>query len=331
MLDFNNLPTNQKVDRQVFYANTPSSGTQNWVAWLKPRGVNFIKILCLAGGGGGGGGVANSAVFNFGGGNGGNSSSQSIIIFPAWFLPDVLYVSVGIGGAGGAGGLTPATGSSGVNSYVSIYENTTANNLLTYANAGAGGNTQGNTNSTASVAPTSANAYISIMGQAFASTAGNIGLAGQVGFLGGSAADGTNITFPATGLIVTGGAGGGSYAAGGYNSSGGNGGGIAGIGAPFPTTIVGGAGGYIGNTTGGDGANGCQIIPNLTYFIGGLGGGGAGNNGSISPFIDIGGKGGKGFYGSGGGGGGGSSTDAYASGGGLGGDGGDGLVIITSW
>jgi len=328
MLDFNNLPTNQKVDRQVFYANTPSSGTQNWVAWLKPRGVNFIKILCLAGGGGGGGGLA--GIYYSYGGNGGNSSSQSIIIFPAWFLPDVLYVSVGIGGAGGAGGLTPATGSSGVNSYVSIYENTTANNLLTYANAGAGGNTQGNTNSTASVAPTSANAYISIMGQAFASTVGNIGLAGQVGFLGGGAADGTSLTFPTTGLIVTGGAGGGSYTVGGYNSSGGNGGGITGIGAPFPATTIGGSGGDTVNTTGGDGGNGYQIVPNLTYFIGGLGGGGAGNNTSISP-VDIGGKGGKGSYGSGGGGGGGSSTGASASGGGLGGDGGDGLVIITSW
>ena len=80
MLDFNNLPTNQKVDRQVFYANTPSSGTQNWVAWLKPRGVNFIKILCLAGGGGGGGGNAAAYSSSYGG-NGGNSSSQSIIIF----------------------------------------------------------------------------------------------------------------------------------------------------------------------------------------------------------------------------------------------------------
>jgi len=325
MLDFNNLPTNQKVDRQVFYANTPSSGTQNWVAWLKPRGVNFIKILCLAGGGGGGGGVAGTP-YSYGG-NGGNSSSQSIIIFPAWFLPDVLYVSVGIGGAGGAGGLTPATGSSGVNSYISIYENTTANNLLTYANAGAGGNTQGNTNSTASVAPTSANAYISIMGQAFASTVGNIGLAGQVGFLSNSAADGTSLTFPATGLIVTGGAGGGSYS-GGAGFSGYNGGGITGVGAPFPATTIGGSGGDITVTTGGDGGNGYQIIPNLTYFIGGMGGGGAGIAAGGSTLSDIGGKGGKGSYGCGGGGGGAGFTGTT---GGLGGDGGDGLVIITSW
>jgi hypothetical protein len=325
MLDFNNLPTNQKVDRQVFYANTPSSVSQNWVAWLKPRGVNFIKILCLAGGGGGGGGFANNGVIGAGGGAGGNSSSQSIIIFPAWLLPDLLYVSVGVGGAGG---LTSTTGSSGVNSYVAIYENTTANNLLTYATAGAGGNAAylGGGTTSPSVASTAANAYISIMGQAFASTAGNIGLAGQSGATGNAFADGTNITFPATGLIVTGGAGGGGYGT--IGNPGFNGGGITGVGSPFPVTTIGGSAGDPVNTAGGDGGNGYQIIPNLTYFIGGMGGGGAGVASSGSTLSDIGGKGGKGSYGCGGGGGGGSFTGTT---GGLGGDGGDGLVIITSW
>jgi len=322
MLDFNNLPTNQKVDRQVFYANTPSSGTQNWVAWLKPRGVNFIKILCLAGGGGGGGGLASSTNFATGAA-GGNSSSQSIITFPAWSLPDVLYVSVGVGGVGG---LISTTGSSGVNSYVSIYENTTANNLLTYANAGAGGDYLGNVTSP-STAPTAANAYISIMGQAFASTVGNIGLAGQSGALGNGSADGSSITFPATGLIVTGGAGGGAYSAG-AGFGGYNGGGITGVGAPFPATTIGGSGGGITITTGGDGGNGYQIIPNLTYFIGGMGGGGAGEASGGATSSDSGGKGGKGSYGCGGGGGGAGFTGTT---GGLGGDGGDGLVIITSW
>jgi len=66
------------------------------------------------------------------GGGGGGSSAQSIALFPAAFLPDVLSISVGVGGAGGSGG-------SGIASYVSVIENTTVNHLLMQATGGTGG------------------------------------------------------------------------------------------------------------------------------------------------------------------------------------------------
>jgi len=138
MLDFNNLPTNQKIDKQTFYANSTSNGA-NWATWAKPRGVNFISIIAIAGGGGGGGGRVGATGVS-GGGGGGGSSAYVVALYPAWMLPDVLYVSVGIGGDGGG---TGAAGIAGVNTYISIYPSSSyPNNLIHSISSGSGGRLQ---------------------------------------------------------------------------------------------------------------------------------------------------------------------------------------------
>jgi len=323
MLDLNHLPTNSKVDRQIFYANSPISGdVSNAVTWTKPRGVNFIRILCLGGGGGGGAGWR-GAVNVSGGGGGGGSSSQSIINFPAWFLPDILYVVVGYGGAGGP---IDSSGGLGVNSYVLINTNGLSGTSVLCSGfrgsggfpgtgAGAGGTTQ-----------TIGNIYVSIMGQAYSTLVTNRGISGQAGGTGGSSGGvGTSVILPTTGLIVTGGSGGGAYAAA-ANSAGGAGGALTTSVVPYqnqPTA----AGGTSAGTAGANGSNGMQVIPNLPFFYGGSGGGGAGQAATGNTSLN-GGSGGKGAYGCGGGGGGGGFTGSTGN---TGGDGGDGLVIITSW
>ena len=102
MLDLSHVPVGNK-DVQTIYANTfgPVAAVNtvlSWATWVKPRGVSFVNFFCLAGGGGGGGG---GALSGGGGGGGGASSTQTIVTFPAWALPDVLYISVGYGGLGG--------------------------------------------------------------------------------------------------------------------------------------------------------------------------------------------------------------------------------------
>ena len=118
MLDLGNIPSQTKAIQQIFYAGAPTVAT-SWQVWNKPRGVSFIHLFVLGGGGGGGGGVLGAASTAAGGG-GGASSTQTSMIIPAFALPDVLYVSVGVGGAGGAGGAAGASGSAGVASIVSI-------------------------------------------------------------------------------------------------------------------------------------------------------------------------------------------------------------------
>ena len=117
MLDLNNLPTNPKVNRQVF---SPPTGA--WTTWVKPRGVNFVRFVVLgAGGGGGGGGTSN------GSGGGGGSGAQITAFMSTSFLPDVLFVTVGTGGAGAASG----TGNTGGGTYICLYPSTSNNaNIL---------------------------------------------------------------------------------------------------------------------------------------------------------------------------------------------------------
>ena len=108
MLDIFHIPSNTE-NTKIFYA---SSGSNSWQTWQKPRGAKLIQIFCLGGGGGGGGGSANTAVNNTGGGGGGGGAALSRGLFPAFLLPDTLYIQTGLGGAGGAGGR-----SSGVPAY----------------------------------------------------------------------------------------------------------------------------------------------------------------------------------------------------------------------
>lgn len=92
MLDVFNTASLQAVNYQEFYGG----GTTR--DWVKPRGASMVRFMLI--GAGGGGDVATTVT----GGQGGGSGAITQWIGPAIFVPDVLRVSVGAGGASGAGG-----------------------------------------------------------------------------------------------------------------------------------------------------------------------------------------------------------------------------------
>ena len=296
MLDILNLPKPQNGYIDYFSGDVPVGITTTWRTWEKPRGISMIHITCFGAGGGGGGG---SSVNQLGGGGGG-SGGQTILLIPAHVLPDILYVSPGRGGVGAntfAGG-----GGDGSASYVSIAPSTDTIYLACYANAGGGGSSSGGFG--ANVAE-QANALMSFQGFFFA-------LAGQSGQNGSGV---RNITYPATGLLVSGGAGGGS---GGSFTSSGFGGSIT---APTQSSLS-----FFSTRSGGTDGTSNRGPDGISLFQPLLSTGGAGGGGQGATGIALNGSGGNGGFGSGGGGVGnaGGSINAGTSSG----KGGDGLVII---
>jgi hypothetical protein len=137
----------------------------------------------------------------------------------------------------------------------------------------------------------------------------------------GNITTGTSITYPTTGLLLSGGAcGGGGIAAAGQN-----------ITAPASQTtvydifqtIIGGSNGLSGL----DGSSGIELYQPLLS----TGGSGGGSSNSAIDSGGSGGNGGAGGFGSGGGGGGAGPTSTTISSTNLGGKGGSGLVIINCW
>lgn len=314
MLDFNDIVTNVKGDRQVFQATGYSATPTNfyWQTWTKPRGVNFVHIFCLGGGGGGNAGSSGGA-----GGLGGGGGTASRALFPAWVLPNTLFVQVGAGGSGGTPSAAPLVG--GV-SLVTLWPSsvlTPANNILLRANGGQ--------------ISSGANPAVPISASTVAQS--NLAALAVTSFsIGSGATDAVSTGGRGATAIGQGGTAGGSGATT-VNTAGGNGlAYVVGIGNATRndnTTIPGGTGGAgtgVGGQNGGNGTSGFVLVPNTFFWIGGLGGGGAGRGSGTAT--SVGGTGGDGAYGSGGGGGGGGSTVAL---GGSGGKGGDGLVIISSW
>ena len=141
MIDVFNLPDNS-MRSQVFYPL--SSGSTQWQTWQKPAGAKMVYFYLLGSGGGGGGGRT-GAVNTGTGGGGGGSSAITIGLFPACFLPVVLYISVGKGGLGGAAGVA---GGNGELSYVSVSATTNSSGVLLQSGAAAAGGSlyQGNWN-----------------------------------------------------------------------------------------------------------------------------------------------------------------------------------------
>jgi hypothetical protein len=310
MLDLNHLskPTTGSTD--YFFGKSSTLGG-SWEIWEKPRGINMINITCIGDGGGGGGGASNNSTTARGGGAGGSSGGFTTLSIPAIYLPDCLYVSAGAGGLGGAPGNPASLGTPGVGSYVAIAPYTTLTPIYTvcYANGGTVSAVQASSTAT-STAP-GAVAAATIANMLIAGHGSFSALAGQVGGAGGLFNNGAggSITYPGTGLLISGGAGGG-----GGSSAGGA------VIAPtqasyvyFNTLVAGNAG-----NPALDGRSGYQIQQPLVSL--GASGGGAGSN---NP--GLGGNGRPGGIGSGGSGGGGGAT------GGTGGDGGPGLVIIQYW
>jgi hypothetical protein len=309
MIDFQNIiGNNSKIS--VFYG----IGSGLWQTWTKPRNCNYLQFLVIGGGGGGGAGSSGIINTSRSGGGGGGSSAISRLFINARYIPNTLYISVGMGGLCGLP--TSSNGTSGLTgelSYISTQPNILSTNvLLVNGNSsalGGGGGLTGSTNAVAGSGGlifTQPNGLLSHLGYPTF-------IAGTSGVGGGNqnqSSAGGNVFVTIT-SIVTGGCGGAGVA----NISR-SGVGVSGLG--FVPTINGG-----NITTLTDADNGyCSFGETLTsmrnpiFFTGG--GGGFGNN------TGIGGNGGNGSFGSGGGGGGAGTT------GGRGGNGGNGLVLIIS-
>ena len=128
---FFDLPYGAKVDK--YLAGMP---TTSWLTWTNPRNeYNNAIILAAGGGGGGGGGNGGGA-----GGGGGGAGAFCSIYCPLSLLPDILHIQTGLGGAGR---VFEGGGLSGAATYISIYPNTNAANLLVTCGAGGGAGASG--------------------------------------------------------------------------------------------------------------------------------------------------------------------------------------------
>ena len=90
MLDIQNI-LSQTDNIRIYY----QQGTATWQTWRKPRNCSYVWIMCIGGGASGGGGRIGSTTATAGGGSGAVTKA----IYPAVFLPDLLYVQPGPGGA----------------------------------------------------------------------------------------------------------------------------------------------------------------------------------------------------------------------------------------
>ena len=94
----------------------------------------MIQFFLVGAGGGGGGGFLSTGSTATSGGGGGGGGAQTKLLIPAIFLPDELYVNIGVGGAGGVNGVSGGT------TYVDLINgNNTSATLIAYANGGSGG------------------------------------------------------------------------------------------------------------------------------------------------------------------------------------------------
>ena len=291
MIDLLHLP--EPDERTVWFPGQgASTNLAGWRVWTKPRGVSMVSILAIGSGGGGGGGGVGGSGNTASGGAPGAGAPMAKMLFPAWMLPDKLYV---LSLSGGAGGISNNNGSNGAASHVYVYPNATTNNLIISTNNGGRGGLASGTSQTALLG---ASAFTAPLGQ----------MAATQLFVAGTAtgAGSTGATSSVTPVVICPGGGGGGKTSG----AGGAGAGYSAVADTLLNAVPGGTA-----QTGEDASSGF-IHAGIHY--GGCGGGG--NN------LGVGGRGGNGVaWGAGGGGGGGGLT------GGRGGDGGPGLVIIASW
>lgn len=279
-----------------FEYKTGMSGTQV-EGWQKPRGINLVFIWMCGGGGGGGGGFSAASGNARGGGASGASAAMLRLIIPAIFLPDLLFIQVGLGGVGG---IAAANGSNGGASIISLSNTLTSANLFMNANGGGLGNAgTGAAGGVAGVAGTTS----AISTMVLASLGMYLSVAGDNGKVGGGVANVGVAFVPLANTTTLGGGGSGA----GSTASQAAGGDITGAG--IINTIPGGL------ASGGRGSDG--IVLQQPFIATGGSGGGSFNTG-------VGGNGGNAAIGSGGGGGGGGTT------GGSGGRGGDGYVLIIA-
>ena len=290
--DESGVLTSTRDNVWVFNA-TAISTTIGWQTWTKPSGVSMVYMIAIGGGGGGGGGQSDSQSGARSGGGGGGGSAVTVVIYPAAFLPDVLQILVGVGGAGGA---AYGHGESGKMTYVSISKNIIANDVLLASGFSAANGGEDSSSGEGGWVDT----FTSLFGNAI--SAGWKSIAGMRGSIG------VQLGLP----ITSGGSVGGLVDA---SHVGFDGGWVEFRTAVYTNLILGGvAAGAGGLINGGAGVCYWQRL----MFSGGSGGG-------ANALSGTGGIGGAGGPGSGGGGGGAGVT------GGTGGTGGGGLVIIAAW
>jgi hypothetical protein len=301
MLDYLHIPKQQNGNIDYFPGISNTDGG-SWVAWEKPKGTHMIRITCIGGGGGGGSGYNGNPGS---GGGGGGSSAISIVTIPAYVLPDILYVSSGVGGNGGVApsANTATPGSNGIRSYVSIAQDIGAIYCVCYADCGKAPITLPSSSAGGGGGVAALPATIVVM--LLASYGIRNFIAGQTGGAGGSPASNAGIiTYPTTGLLLSGGVGG----SGSQNSFGGV------ISTPAQTV-------YTIFTTPSGGVNDANNTNSSGVEI-------------YQPLLSCGGSS-AGFNAGGGAGDGGFGSGGAGSRGGAGalpgGKGGNGLVIIHSW
>jgi hypothetical protein len=135
MIDYNNLI--QEPNIQVFNAQNSNI----FQTWQKPRGCKFVNFFVIGAGGGGGSGGNWSIGNNSVGGGGGGSGGIYNTIIPSMYLPDTLYIMVGLGGFGGGSNGVAANGGTGGATYISTSGNLSNLNqgLFMSMGGGAGG------------------------------------------------------------------------------------------------------------------------------------------------------------------------------------------------
>ena len=70
----------------------------DWYMWTKPRGAKWIYMMTVGAGASGAGGIFTGASAASVGAAGGASGAQAVCMMPAIFVPDTLYIHVGLGG-----------------------------------------------------------------------------------------------------------------------------------------------------------------------------------------------------------------------------------------
>src|SRR6185369_1086087 len=135
MLDTYFLPPDSSAISQEFFVGSDAGSGVGWRPWYKPRGCTFIFFTIVGAGGGGGAGFVGAASAAGGGGGGGGGGWGQWFI-PAFYLPDVLYIQVGTGGAGGK--TSGQSGSGGKATYVALAPSTSVGPIASAA-GGSGG------------------------------------------------------------------------------------------------------------------------------------------------------------------------------------------------
>lgn len=286
MLDINHILNQSGNNIKIFYAQ---SGSTNWQTWQKPRGCNYVWIMCIGSGAGGGSGQGTVSTTGSAG-SGGGPGAIAKVLFPSNILPDTLFIQPGLGGTGsiGTAGATVVAGAGNI-SWVAISPiSSVAMNVVCASGLAAA------TGGTAESTPTNAVAALLLSGT-YTLTAGVNGIVNSPGALftsivmpgcgGGavvasvpaagfsiSAVDNNTFTSPAIpGGAATGVAGlnglwfwkpffglGGSGGGANLSGAGGNGGNGA--------YGCGGGGGGCGSTTGGNGGNGGDGLVIIATF-----------------------------------------------------------------